>query len=953
MSRRRRNELDSSLDIDTGYTSPSPALNSPYAQTNLASPTLEDQVEDRLYQEFMVSDDDLGGDSDLNDEKTLQLLKTQGLVDSVSMLDWNTEIDKLNNVDADADQLRGRLDTDEPFASMAALTLNDSTDSPAKVQEDSAVIDDKPSRRTPFRGSKAKDAKDSPSMGTPGVPIFRYFRNKLSKQTPTPNDATMENDNELDEEVDEGYAEDIEADDTMRDEDDGVADESQSSEDSSTESEQAEEDDYVDDDEDMFFWGGVDDKSPSWSPHVEWERIISNPLPIHFGLSMGYNRGTTHLRHLSSSSMGDSATKSPMDIHNANKLVWEHRLFLQAVWQLLTERDFIGVEGSIDLSDNIWKKGPLKKWSLAVRKNSHRWKVKYCEVRRGNLCYYEDSEQEIRKTIHLRRSDTIVQAKTDHRDGFVFEIVQSGSPTRLWMARSEDDLQAWIRTLQAAMIGVDEASVESRPLTNSGAYQSGMDMYLQLVGRTRNETDSTGYKDAIREASTACPIQVPIRWIRELPRSLGQRKDAASANGASPSKLSRSRHLGPSHKNVEKSINQFWSDMGNTTFGVNGILVPKDTPFSGERVVGALTRCILEFDKAFAEESEIDMDPSSLISELQALSFTRDILLSVFRSQQQDDAMFAVRDLLRNDKLVTINQVEMPDDAAAVHLEVAFAGDEMPGDDFLDQNEELSTWLYTRRKDSPTSYWRKRFAVLSDGVVLSYFEGATPRPHGLRGQLALNGATVEVEESCPEGREEDKYVLCVNTSDEQRWLSFEDQLTMMEWKAAIQRTIDSCAQSPPSSEVKQKKGAISMLTQPASKMIRGAKGGGIKVIRSAKDGGMKVFRSTVRILRQKQPGEMSSRPSLPRRPSMQVLMNNAPITGKRDPTVQCVAQQSYRFAIAERGETSEHLLFVQAKVFQAFLLSGGTGGRLSRGDALIEMDFDLGDRGAEYGPLDF
>jgi hypothetical protein len=83
-----------------------------------------------------------------------------------------------------------------------------------------------------------------------------------------------------------------------------------------------------------------------------------------------------------------------------------------------------------------------------------------------------------------------------------------------------------------------------------------------------------------------------------------------------------------------------------------------------------------------------------------------------------------------------------------------------------------------------------------------------------------------------------------------------------------------------------------------------------------------------------------------RRPSMQMLLNNTTVlAGKREPTVQCVVQATSTFGVAARedsaadGATLETLISVRAKLFQAFLLSGGPSGRMARGDALVELEF--------------
>jgi hypothetical protein len=128
-----------------------------------------------------------------------------------------------------------------------------------------------------------------------------------------------------------------------------------------------------------------------------------------------------------------------------------------------------------------------------------------------------------------------------------------------------------------------------------------------------------------------------------------------------------------------------------------------------------------------------------------------------------------------------------------------------------------------------------------------------------------------------------------------------------------------------------------------------------------------------------------------RRPSFQMLFNNTIVQhGKREPTVQCVFQTTQTFMVRDRnytehgddsmgeyldnstGSTTTHTtdrngdpnrlthdssqnnrtnhssssnqyggwIKVQAKLYQAFLMSGGpTSGRIARGDALVDLIF--------------
>jgi PH domain len=730
-----------------------------------------------------------------------------------------------------------------------------------------------------------------------------------------------------------------------------------------------------------------------------------------------------------------------MTTSEANEFVWDHGTLLQAVLQLLAERDQVGVEGSMDSTENIWKKGSLKKLSFAVGRRKHQrpavagaWKVKYVELRQGNLCYYEDSEKTGRKTIHLRQVDTIVQESTYRGPGFVFELLVQGSPTRYWMASSEEERQAWIKAIQAATIG-DEARRKDLDLQ---PYEESLDVYTSLRDSLQQADSQDLYLAAIHAAmKELASLQVPVQWVQERiendlsPILLGTLKPPKF--GRSPQKL------------LKSSIADFWKNMNQTTFSINGLTVHRNTQFASERIVGALTRCILEYDKAYvaSDERENDTTETTFITELQAVSYARHILLTVLRSKDRQDTSFVVRYLLENPGVMISEQCPRDEnEASPVNIELSFAGEDLP-DEFL-HSEEIAAWVWTRTRRKTLSSiaasvapasrkQRYTFAVLS-GTVLSYYAAAIPRPHGLRGQLVLASTTTvryEGEEVLPESGESSgisraaqtspnvRYVVSIISENHQdRLLSFENYDDALMWKDAIQLAIDSTvnsgAQNPPR-VVTTTTTASSASTQPATLMvptkmlkgaeraikvaadgtiqggirvIKGAKDGGIRVIRGAKDGGIrvirtatgsgfKVIRGAVGMLQRQNKSSFEDSNLLDddrrdlraaRRPSFQMLFHNTIVPHeKREPSVQCVFQTTQTFVIRDRNFTERSSgtdfidgtsetttssnggrhgdgddvgwISVQAKLYQAFLMSGGSSGRIARGDALVELIF--------------
>lgn len=786
--------------------------------------------------------------------------------------------------------------------------------------------------------------------------------------------------------------------------------------------------DECDDEEEVNFIQGSAGEYDSWdesssleldedlAPHAVHDWGALPPVPNKF-ISNQDPRDQNHTRgipYLDADILEESEQMSKLD---GNIFVWEHALLLRSVMQLLIERDHIGVEGSVDDMDNIIKRGPLKKTTFAVGKRGQKkiratWGIKYVELRRGNLTYYGDNaKQRERKTIHLRQKEAVVQENTAldrGTDGFPFELLIQGNPPRYWMARSEEERQSWIRAIEAAMIG-DET--RSNRVLDLAPYQSSIDASSRLKKALTNAASKDLYINAIKqvkkELGDGQPIQLPVRWLKEQIQLATSNKEEEKK----PNQMIR-RNI-PPDRVVKFSFQQFWKSMRQLNVSINGFEIPPSSPAAPERVVGSLTRCILEYDKANQSENH-PQAASNVISELQAVSYARIILSSVLQSKKEGVVFDVIHHFLegRND-VIRISQELEDETESATHFEVSFAGDDLPDDFFLepDYEKDQSSWIYLARRRNkkatvPKSRWRRRYAVLS-GAVLSFYEAATPRPHGLRGQFVLsNQYEVISEETSKDAhdsmlvspRGDRRFVICISSPGEQDCLlCFESQTDMQAWQGTLEEQVQSLAASRHdlTEEVllssRQKnttgmlkgaervikgaadsgmrvggrviKGATDTMknaTDGSMKAVKRATDGSMKAMRRATDSSMKVIRGAVRTFRStgnRDEGEVpvshARLSRVIRRATSSHLLSTATDSGKREPSVQCIVQRSSTFSIRsalarakhyhDDGDDDEdeddHWLTVQMTWYQAFLMSGGSSGKINSGDALIELEF--------------
>ena len=457
----------------------------------------------------------------------------------------------------------------------------------------------------------------------------------------------------------------------------------------------------------------------------------------------------------------DSDLVSEIDNQDVQTYAWEHHLFVKGLLQLLAERDLIGVEDDVLDAHNVLKMGVLRKKQDA----KIGWRIKYVEVRKGNLTYFDDKGNETGRTIHLRKRRCVCRTTASNREGgqdFVFELVVDGGRRLLWTAKSEEECQGWVRAINEAMIGEADDSRDI-PL-DLDMYRNAIDDYQTIHSSLKEVSTRQEYLVAMntllyRQTSSSA-LRVPMKWIRD--NFLKQELEEEPMND---------------HDRIKQVVREFWKNLCNTPVVMNGHPVEADGIYSSERVIGALSRCILEFDKV---ENTKDFDQmfnslkrslrdeaNTSITPLQAVLYARNILNGALRSSSKGDIERAVEDLFQNDEVA---HAEL-ESSEPLNVYVSYAGDNFS--ESKPRRTENVGWIETKSKKSKK--WKMRYFVLSEGV-LSYFERANPRPNRLSGQMVLRDAKFKNLEG---------NILSVVAQNRERLLRFSDRGELIKWRSIM------------------------------------------------------------------------------------------------------------------------------------------------------------------------
>ncbi len=482
----------------------------------------------------------------------------------------------------------------------------------------------------------------------------------------------------------------------------------------------------------------------------------------------------------------------------------EHRIFLRAILSLLNERDKSVMEADA-YSPKAIKIGHLKKASRRMGL----WRTKSVELRKGTFSYFDcvdkqgssTSRSNDRKTSAVRRKriDIPLTASSctcqpvKHSGGAVFELGIQGGSRRLWMANTPDERRIWIQAIHNAMIGASVTRgehfldyqvehVDGRNRKKKGdnvppnsPYRDFLEQYLAIRAATQAANSKDQYLGALsclHEKS----ITVPVQWIK-------LQVDKTPAASFSETEISF-------------GVEQLWKDLLRDSVEINGEIIKGDSFHGPDRIIGQLARQILSSDNALlpGNHTSLQLDGTrNRITEVQAISYARDILLACDRTRSGGDSYFCLENLCLNRTLVVL----CPSSTEATPLSIKVSTRcQQKGIGEADITQR--GWAFSRNNsDEP---WTRQYMVLSNGVLKCY-GAADPRPHVLLDKVVLQGAKIGSLSHIVRGSKYTKYadesvpggIVNITIKDGLiiREFLFEDEFSFILWHISMRKSAAS------------------------------------------------------------------------------------------------------------------------------------------------------------------
>ena len=402
-----------------------------------------------------------------------------------------------------------------------------------------------------------------------------------------------------------------------------------------------------------------------------------------------------------------------------------------------------------DTNNHVIRMGRLKKSSRRIK---GLWKQKFVEIRRGMFSYYDGGNNRssgvTRKDIPLsgplcvcREAKMRSVIYTSSSRGAMFELRIEGGGKRLWMANSQEERDAWVEAIRRAMVWPPSAVMDG-------------DSYFEDKGTAKRLPDSSPYSmfADVRDATSSARSKEEYLHAIELMRDKSLRVPVNFVKAQYAARGSPGDHA---QTDMAEDLAQLWKDLRRDFVDVNGRILPGE-PFP-EPIMGSLALEILSRYRG------ID------VTESQAVSFARDVLLACDRTKSSGDSYLCAENLCLNRDLVVL----CPASTGAKPISIRVFGKCRPRD--------LRGWVRSRVDEDG---WVNLFFVLSDRELRCY-NNSEPKPHQLLREIHMGGASISaaVQESGIGLR----HVLRIKSNDGKlvQEFRFEDDLDFLLWKTSL------------------------------------------------------------------------------------------------------------------------------------------------------------------------
>ncbi|CAM9646373.1 unnamed protein product, partial [Ectocarpus fasciculatus] len=334
--------------------------------------------------------------------------------------------------------------------------------------------------------------------------------------------------------------------------------------------------------------------------------------------------------------------------NQSSSIEHERNIFMRAALQLLDKNDIKpglvlpGGRVSSESGSNkcILRSGALKKASGNKLSNGG-WKAKFVEIRHGEFMYEDDSttwgDATKKKTISLVADRCRCRIVKKRSDPTIFELTEYGGIRRLWRADSQEERDAWVHSINAAMVG----SAGDFEGDDAGAalltpYTEGIDIFTRTrerVYRSRSAEEYRALLDYFVKSHT--PLVVPVGFAKVCAMNYGRRPELRRA----------------SSNIISNQTSQVWKDMCRDVIVING------ERFTGiESIICGLVRVLVDCDRC----------PLFDLNEGQLLACAKEILYACNRTHSGGDTYDSVNSMICHDTFAVLT----PFDTEAEPMEI-------------------------------------------------------------------------------------------------------------------------------------------------------------------------------------------------------------------------------------------------------------------------------------------